>query len=596
MAENPVDHAPTPWRLFRVGPLGALLAILLVSPALGAETLQHFAQQCDIETGVSVPAFDCDDPNATEVPMTHAHFNTPGNPNSGVATCDRPNRLNQQCDPGSRFHVLVRKPNAFVVAHCRKKGGQTGFYGDIAVIQHSSDTGATCFYQEGPRDGLSHNVVAPSVAQGDWLTPDQAKGERCAGCHDNGPIIRSPYLSQITGPNKLPGAGESAFNSVSRPYYFVGDTFADWKAFRVTAPVMNPVTHQPVDNTCNGCHRMGVNNVGDGGTAQDFGIRATRNAPETSQNPHSGDSPLWMLLGETSFDAGHAAHADAIRACALRYRANPAGPLPNDATCHVQQYSGVPDSADHYAAIWTKANPAPFIARHGLTGAEYQVEFDKHLNDGFRLTSVSGYEVGGQPHFAAIWRKQPGGAFIARHGLTAAQYQAEFDKNLAAGFTLAWVDGYAVGGQDFYAAIWEKRTNPPAWMARHGLTSAQYQAAFDANLRNGFRLELISGYSVGSEARYAAIWRKVPSPAWAARHGLTGQQYQDAFDQMAAQGFHLVLVSGYKVGGQTLFAGIWEKSPTAALVARHGLPNAIYQEEFDALIGQGFTLADVSGY
>ncbi len=595
MAKNPVDRPVFAWKTL----IAALVTALLMSPALRAETLQHFAQQCDIETGVSVPAFDCDDPNATEVPMTHAHFNTPGNPSSGVATCDRPNRLNQVCDPGSRFHVLVRKPDSFVVAHCRKKGGQPGLYGDIAVIQHNSTTGATCFYQEGPSPGvsaLSHNVVAPSVEQGEWLTPDGIKGERCAGCHDNGPIIRSPYLSQITGPNKLPGAGDSLFNSVSHPYYFVGDTFADWKAFRVTAPVTNPVTHQSVDNTCNGCHRMGVNNVGDGGTALDFGIRATRNAPEASQNPHSAESPLWMLLGETSFDAGHAAHADAIRACAQRFRANPTGQPPNDATCRVQQYTGVPDSADHYAAIWTKANLAPFIARHGLTAAEYQAEFDKHGPDGFRLTAVSGYEVGGQPHFAAIWRKQPGGALLARHGLTAAQYQVEFTKNAAAGFTLAWVDGYTVGGQDFYAAIWEKRTNPPAWIARHGLNAAQYQAAFDTNLRNGFRLESVSGYAVGNEARYAAIWRKVRSPPWAARHGLTGQQYQDAFDQMAAQGFHLVLVSGYKVGPQTLFAGIWEKSPTGALVARHGLPNAIYQEEFDALVGQGFTLADVSGY
>ncbi len=575
--------------------VGLVLASLLASPALGAETLQQFAAQCDIETGVSVPAFDCDDPAATEVPMTNAHFVNPANPALGVATCDRPNRLNRQCDPGSRFHVLVRTPAAFVVAHCRKKGNQPGLYGDIAVIQHNTKTGATCFYQEGPHSGLSHKVVAPSAETGEWMSPQGTKGENCVGCHDNGPIIRSPYLSQITGPNKLPGAGDSSFNSDGHPYYFVGQTFADWKAYRVTAMVTDPVTHRTVDNTCNGCHRMGVSNSGDGGTALDFGMRATQKSLESSKNPHSAASPLWMLLGQVAFDPGHAAHADAIRACALRYKADPNGPLPNDATCRVSQYTGVPDSPDHYAAIWTKGG-VPFIARHGLTGAEYQAEFDKHTTDGFRLTAVSGYDIGGQPHFAAIWRKQPGGAWLARHGLTSAQFQAEFDQNLAAGFTLAWVDGYTVSGQDFYAAIWDKRPGGTAWVARHGLTSAQYQAAFDDNLRQGFRLERVSGYAVGTEPRYAAIWRKVPSPPWAARHGLTGQQYQDAFDQMNGQGFHLVQVSGFKAGAQTLYAAIWEKSGTPGLIARHGLPNAIYQEEFDALVGQGFTLADVSGY
>ena len=578
-----------------MGRIGALCwaACLLAAPA-AAETLQEFAQQCRIETGVPVPAFDCDDPAATEVPMTHPHFTNPANPAQGVNTCDRPNRLNRACDPGSRFHVLVRTPDAFVVAHCRKKGDVAGKYGDIAVIQHNSKTGATCFYQEGPRAGLDHKVVSPETAMGEWLTPQQTKGEQCAGCHDNGPIIRSPYLSQITGANRLPGAGDSSFNADGHPYYFVGQTFADWKAYRVTAMVRGG-DGQPAANTCNGCHRMGVNSVGDGGTALDFGIRATQQAPEASQNPHSADSPLWMLLNQAAFDPEHARHAQAIHDCAARFRQNPTGPLPNDATCRVSLYTGVPDSPDHYAAIWSKDNPAGFIARHGLSSAQYQAAFDENLRAGFRLTSVDGYEVNGEPRFAAIWRKQAGGDWVARHGLTAAEYQAAFDANLAAGFTLVHVNGYAVQGRDFYAAIWERRPGP-AWVARHGLTAQQYQAAFDENLRQGFRLELVSGYAVANEARYAAIWRKRETPPWAARHGLSSQQYQDAFDQMTAQGFRPVVVSGYKVGAATQYAAIFEKSPAGPWVARHGLPNAIYQEEFDALVGMGFTLAGVSGY
>jgi hypothetical protein len=528
------------------------------------------------------------------VPISHPHFVNPANPAAGVATCDKPNRLNEACDPGSRFHVLVRTADAFAVAHCRKKGNGPGLYGDIAVIQHNSRTGATCFFQEGPRQGLSHSVVAPVAANGEWLTPDQTKGESCGGCHDNGPIIRSPYLTQITGPNQLPGAGDSTFNSLGHPYYFVGATFADWKAYRVTAMVKSP-NGQVVDNACNGCHRMGVNNVSSGGTSLDFGIRATGNAPEASQNPHNADSPLWMLPGQAAYDPSHETHAKAIRDCALRYKANPSGALPNGADCRISQYTGMPDSVDHYAAIWARADGIPFIARHGLTAFEYQAEFDKHLAEGYRLTSVDGYEINGQPHFAAIWRKQAGGAWLARHGLTAAQYQTEFDKNLAAGFTLNLVNGYTVQGQDFYAAIWEKRASVQ-WIARHGLTSAQYQAAFDQQLQNGFRLEMVSGYAVGNDARYAAIWRKQPSPPWAARHGLTSQQYQEAFDQLTGQGFHPVQVSGYKVGPQTLYAAIWEKSPVTTWVARHGLPNAIYQEEFTALTGQGYKLAGVSGY
>jgi hypothetical protein len=46
------------------------------------------------------------------------------------------------------------------------------------------------------------------------------------------------------------------------------------------------------------------------------------------------------------------------------------------------------------------------------------------------------------------------------------------------------------------------------WIARHGLTSAQYQATFDQLVAGGYRLELVNGYSVASQDRFAAIWMK----------------------------------------------------------------------------------------
>lgn len=49
--------------------------------------------------------------------------------------------------------------------------------------------------------------------------------------------------------------------------------------------------------------------------------------------------------------------------------------------------------------------------------------------------------------------------------------------------------------------------------------------------------------------RYAALWAKGPGPAWQARHGLTGAQYQQTFDQLVGQGYRPVDVSGYEVAG-----------------------------------------------
>ena len=44
---------------------------------------------------------------------------------------------------------------------------------------------------------------------------------------------------------------------------------------------------------------------------------------------------------------------------------------------------------------------------------------------------------------------------------------------------------------------------------------------------------------------------------WQARHGMTSPEYQQAFDDLKGQGYRLVEVSGYSVGAQDLYAAIW---------------------------------------
>src|SRR5262249_1287073 len=154
--------------------------------------LQKYAEQCDRAIGVTVPDFDCD--AGTEVPGQGTVFS-----GDDSVKCDQPNRLNGECDPGSRFQALTRSATAYVVAHCRKLGGSAGIYGDIAVIQYSRSNGATCFYQALSQDhthpdlpggrsapGAAANpVLAPSkgqVANSIWKSPAETAGIQCGMC------------------------------------------------------------------------------------------------------------------------------------------------------------------------------------------------------------------------------------------------------------------------------------------------------------------------------------------------------------------------------------------------------------------------------
>jgi hypothetical protein len=236
-----------------------------------------------------------------------------------------------------------------------------------------------------------------------------------------------------------------------------------------------------------------------------------------------------------------------------------------------------------------------WVARHGMTSGDYQAAFNQYVGEGYRLKEVNGYGSNGQAHYAAIFDKSSGPAWIARHGLSSSAYQQEFNDHVNDGYRLVEVSGYTVNGAPQYAAIFEKSTGP-AWIARHGLTSGQYQAEFDARVKEGYRLRQISGYAVGNDARYAAIFDKSSGPAWIARHGLTSGQYQAEFDARVKEGYRLRQISGYAVGNDARYAAIFDKSSGPAWVSYHGMTSSNYQSQFDKLVKDGYRLTWVSGY
>lgn len=223
----------------------------------------------------------------------------------------------------------------------------------------------------------------------------------------------------------------------------------------------------------------------------------------------------------------------------------------------------------HYAAIFAKRGGPAWIARHGLSASAFQQEFDTRVRDGYRLVEISGYSVNGQTLYAAIFDKSTGSPWVARHGMTSDEYQAWFNKLVSAGYRLRNVDGYAVGSDARYAAIFDKSAGPP-WIARHGMTSAEYQKEFDARVAEGYRLRLVSGYAVGNTARYAAIFEKVTGPAWVSFHGMSASDYQRQFDKFVGQGYQLDWVSGYVVAGVTLYAAIWSQAAAVNLLKNPG--------------------------
>lgn len=243
-----------------------------------------------------------------------------------------------------------------------------------------------------------------------------------------------------------------------------------------------------------------------------------------------------------------------------------------------------------------QSHSAEFIARHGLNSGQYQSAFDAYVGQGLALTTVDGYATPQGMRYAAVWVRRGGPQWVARHGMSAAQYQAAFNQYTAQGYRPLDISVTGFGqGAGTFAALWSK--TPGAWVARHGLTSQAYQAEFNKWNGQGYRLVDVEGYTTqGGVVRYAAYWVRRKGPAWIARHGLTSGQYQAAFNSATGKGYRLMHVDGYWTPAGVRYAAIWERQKGGAWVARHGMTSSQYQSEFNKYTGQGYRLLHVSGY
>ncbi|MCP3143265.1 peptidoglycan DD-metalloendopeptidase family protein [Pyxidicoccus xibeiensis] len=189
---------------------------------------------------------------------------------------------------------------------------------------------------------------------------------------------------------------------------------------------------------------------------------------------------------------------------------------------------------------------------------------------------------------------QPGLAEVARHGIPSASYQTVFDDITAAGYRPVWVDGYEDGSSTYYNAVF-RPGDGYAWAARHVLTGTQYQSELDAMDEAGYRLMQVDSYVSGGTVRYSALFTKRPGPLWVAYHGKTAAEHQALFDTYS-QSYRLVNASVVSVGGQRYVTALYDKASVGGWVASAAIPASQYQDTFDAQREAGRYLQYVNTY
>jgi N-acyl-D-amino-acid deacylase len=258
----------------------------------------------------------------------------------------------------------------------------------------------------------------------------------------------------------------------------------------------------------------------------------------------------------------------------------------------------VPALALVLAAGLAAGQPAapPLIAVHGVDAAGYQKWVEKAKRGGFRPTSVTGYDAGGKTAFAAVAVKEKAAVpWEAKHGLTSAEYQKAFDAAAAKGFRPASVSGYLDVGTPKFAAVFVK-DKLAGWEGRHDLTPAEFADAVLTLGDKKLRPDVVSAYADGKGGtRFAALFVPTGGDKWQARMDLTPEAYQTLLDELGPKGYRPTTVTAFPTPAGVRFAAalVTDGKPFAA---RHDLTPAEYQAEFDKYAKQGYRPVSVAGY
>jgi hypothetical protein len=199
----------------------------------------------------------------------------------------------------------------------------------------------------------------------------------------------------------------------------------------------------------------------------------------------------------------------------------------------------------------------PWVARHNLTAVQYQTEFEKWTKAGYRPLQIESYPASDGIRYAAIYVKTPGPPFLAYHARSEADHQARFNQLTAEGWVPVIISVAPWGGARYYTALYEKK-DVGGFAAWQVLDTNQYQATFNQQAAAGRKLVYLNAYNDSAGPRFTAIWySNAVSPY--ARHNIDPLDYYALANEQSKNGLLTRVVTGYTVGTSLRYAAFWSK-------------------------------------
>jgi CubicO group peptidase (beta-lactamase class C family) len=214
-----------------------------------------------------------------------------------------------------------------------------------------------------------------------------------------------------------------------------------------------------------------------------------------------------------------------------------------------------------YAAVWVQRSGSAWVAVHGVNAAGYQSFFDTQTARGFVPVLVSATGTANDAVFAAVFEQGITGAWFARHGMTSGPepnvgtFQHQNKVAHDGKMILRSMAIYGTPSDRRFIGVWHANPGYTKWHVHYADDGANYQTVFNAETSNPFYRP--TEVAVSSDHLYCSLFKDDMVGPWVARHGMTSAEYQSEFDAQNGRGFYPISVQGGGSGSDTRYAAIF---------------------------------------
>ena len=224
------------------------------------------------------------------------------------------------------------------------------------------------------------------------------------------------------------------------------------------------------------------------------------------------------------------------------------------------------DVGDHaeFAGVAVKdPTVEEFDYRLNITADEFDQFQDEMTKKGFRSGFISGYMAGkgrALQQFGKDKNKHP--VVPAEINLTRKQFEESVAEMRKKGMDPHGTSAYqGADGAVRYLVGFTQRGKGQHWEERHDLSEGDFEAQVKRWSANDFVVSSLHAYNTPDGLRWMATAVKEDNPVVVGkeRHGMTGDEYQKAFDKLGEEGYRPRTICEYLDDGQPRFAVIWFK-------------------------------------